>query len=60
MPVPNFIVKLNVSGESMCSHCCQTIRVSPQEPTLEQAQKQHRCGPLSLDMRLRYTRNGQA
>jgi hypothetical protein len=52
-PLRAFIPKLGKNQESICSQCCQVIRVSETAPTLEEAQAKHRCGEFSLNTVLR-------
>jgi len=55
-PMPalkDFIPRLGSQPESICSHCCQIVRPTPDAPTLEQAQAQHRCGEFSLNTNTR-------
>ncbi len=49
----DFIPRLGSQPESICSSCCQIVRPSPQAPTLEMAQDQHRCGEFSLNTIIR-------
>jgi hypothetical protein len=48
-----FIPRLGNRPESICSTCCQIVRPSDKAPTLEQAQKLHRCGEFSLNTNMR-------
>jgi len=45
----DFIPRLGTPTESICSSCCQVVRVSPSAPTLAEAQAQHRCVVFSLN-----------
>jgi hypothetical protein len=49
----DFIPRLGLKPESICSNCCQIVRPSPQAPTLAQAQAIHRCGEFSLNTVMR-------
>ena len=48
-----FIPRLGTKVESICSTCCQIVRLTPQAPTLEKAQALHRCGEFSLNTNTR-------
>ncbi len=45
----DFIPRLGTPLESICSTCCQVVRVTSTATTLVQAQAQHRCGEFSLN-----------
>ncbi len=45
----DFIPRLGTPSESICSNCCQIVRISDSAPTLPQAQRDHRCGEFSLN-----------
>jgi PHP family Zn ribbon phosphoesterase len=51
-PLRAFIPKLGKNHESICSQCCQVIRVTAGQ-SLEEAQSQHRCGEFSLNTIMR-------
>jgi hypothetical protein len=48
-PLRDFIPRLGTPTESICSNCCQVVRIGPNASTLQQAQAQHRCGEFSLN-----------
>lgn len=45
----DFIQRLGSQHESICSICCQVVRATASAPSLEKAQKEHRCGDFSLN-----------
>ena len=45
----DFIPRLGIKTESICSTCCQIVRPTGSATTLEQAQAEHRCGEFSLN-----------
>ena len=49
----DFIPRLGTPSESICSNCCQIVRISDHAPTLAQAQREHRCGDFSLNTTIR-------
>ena len=49
----DFIPRLGRPQESICSNCCQIVRVTPTATTLAMAQAQHRCGEFSLNTVMR-------
>ncbi len=49
MPKKQFIPKLGLAKESMCSLCCQTIRPTQEAPTLKEAEAAHHCEAMNLN-----------
>ena len=45
----DFIPRLGTPTESICSNCCQVVRVNATATTLAMAQALHRCGEFSLN-----------
>ena len=45
----DFIPRLGTTTESICSNCCQVVRVTSTVTTLAMAQAMHRCGEFSLN-----------
>jgi hypothetical protein len=48
-PLPPFVVRPEKIGESICTRCFLTVRVSNDFPALEQAQAHHNCTNANLD-----------
>lgn len=49
MTTPTFVLRLENTKECICTKCFRTVRVTREEPTLEQAQEQHHC--VGFDLR---------